>query len=274
MAFYFSFAFILAIILLFLTSKQGVYTVLTQLISQYLETNRRLNIPAVGAFIVKGTSKEILFSELLKKDDGVLRSLLLDKGMRDIEAAATVDRFVFELRHSTEVVGGEFLMEGFGSLRREQSGRLTFVAITNEIEQIEAEQMEAEQVEPIEPVVVEPVTVEIPTPVQPNSERVDNEETVERSRYSAERIKELYSSPQSFREKDPEIEDLTYSRKQKPLSGYTYVRNGSKKRGVDKVLLFGVIAAFIALGVIAYGYYVGHVEEISDMLVRWGLKSY
>ena len=53
---------------------------LVQTISQYLGSHKRLVVPQLGAFIVKAPGGEILFSELFKRDDGVLRGLLLSQG--------------------------------------------------------------------------------------------------------------------------------------------------------------------------------------------------
>ena len=50
-------------------------------------------------------SGERIFSDLLRNDDGVLTSLLRAKGLSEMEAAVTVDRFVFETRHELESYG-------------------------------------------------------------------------------------------------------------------------------------------------------------------------
>lgn len=50
-------------------------------------------------------SGERLFSDLLCTDDGVLFSLLRDKGLSEMEAAVTIDRFIFEVRHELEEYG-------------------------------------------------------------------------------------------------------------------------------------------------------------------------
>ena len=69
---------------------------LSLVISQYLESHKRLVVPQLGAFIVKEPGHAVLFSELLKRDDGVLRRLLSERGMNELEAAGEIDRFVFE----------------------------------------------------------------------------------------------------------------------------------------------------------------------------------
>ena len=49
-------------------------------INQYLASNRRLVVPEFGVFIAKEDGC-VVFSELLVKDDGVLRSLLSQQGL-------------------------------------------------------------------------------------------------------------------------------------------------------------------------------------------------
>ena len=46
---------------------------IVELISKYLESNKRLVVPNLGAFIVKEAGRVVLFSNLIKGDDGVLR---------------------------------------------------------------------------------------------------------------------------------------------------------------------------------------------------------
>ena len=61
---------------------------------QYLESHRRLVVPQLGTFIVKEPGRSVVFSELLKRDDGVLRGLLRAGGMGELEAAGEIDRVV------------------------------------------------------------------------------------------------------------------------------------------------------------------------------------
>ena len=44
----------------------------------------------------------MLFSELIRRDDGVLRGLLLAEGMYELSVAGEIDRFVFEVRHAVK----------------------------------------------------------------------------------------------------------------------------------------------------------------------------
>lgn len=92
-------------------------SIVVDVISEYLRTNRRLVVPAFGAFMVK-ESGERVFSDLLRNDDGVLASLLRNRGLNEMEAAVTIDRFIFEMRHDLEMYGYYRLGE-VGTLRIE-----------------------------------------------------------------------------------------------------------------------------------------------------------
>lgn len=114
--------------------KKGIFepglkrdsTVLIPIIKQYLAAHKRLVVPQLGAFIVKEPERSIVFSELLKRDDGVLRGLLRDGGTGDLEAAGEIDRFVFEVRHAVER-GQEYPLEGLGVMKPGPNGTIAFV---------------------------------------------------------------------------------------------------------------------------------------------------
>ena len=76
-------------------------------IERYLESHKRLVIPQFGAFVVKTPGESVLFTELLRRDDGVLRTLLREEGMSELEAAGEIDRFLFEVRPAVQSGGGE-----------------------------------------------------------------------------------------------------------------------------------------------------------------------
>ena len=98
---------------------------IVELISKYLEHNKRLVVPNLGAFIVKEAGRTVLFSNLIKADDGVLRSLVERNGVSQLEAAGVVDRFVFEVKESLEK-SGVCALSGFGELRNGANGTLQF----------------------------------------------------------------------------------------------------------------------------------------------------
>lgn len=99
----------------------------TDVIANYLRDNhRRLVVPAFGAFVVK-ESGEVLFSELLKTDDEVLRGLLAAGGLSELECAGLIDRFIFDVRNALSEKG-RFDMGGFGGLAVGADGEIRFVS--------------------------------------------------------------------------------------------------------------------------------------------------
>lgn len=95
-------------------------------IKSYLRENRRLVIPSFGCFIVKEPGV-ILFSELISTDDGILRGLLVAEGLSEIEAAAKIDRLIFEIRHSL-INEGRCQIAEFGNFTRATDGNIRFYA--------------------------------------------------------------------------------------------------------------------------------------------------
>ena len=95
------------------------------IIVEYLKGHRRLVIPKLGTFFVKESDGEVLFSELMRGDDGTLRGLVKARGVGDIEAAGVIDRFVFEVRHSLDQ-GRGYSIAGLGSFERGERGAIVF----------------------------------------------------------------------------------------------------------------------------------------------------
>lgn len=99
--------------------------VLATIISKYLQENRRLVIPQLGAFLVKEPGHTVLFSQLLTKDDGVLQNLLVESGMSDVEASGAISRLLFDIRFVSEN-GGEYWITGVGHFSKGENGALRF----------------------------------------------------------------------------------------------------------------------------------------------------
>lgn len=96
--------------------------IVAEVIANYLQVNRKLVVPAFGAFMVK-ESGERVFSNLLNDDDGILTSLLRERGLNEMETAVTIDRFIFEVRHELELYGYCRLGE-IGTLRIEPTTKV------------------------------------------------------------------------------------------------------------------------------------------------------
>ena len=98
---------------------------ITNIIIEYLKHNKRLVVPKLGAFIVKQPTGIVRFSELMRTDDGVLRSLLMAYGISNIEANGMIDRMVFEIRHAINI-GEEYDIKGFGTFRPGENNNIIF----------------------------------------------------------------------------------------------------------------------------------------------------
>ncbi len=84
-------------------------------------------MPKLGTFIVKQSSGDIIFSDLMRNDDGVLRSLLMASGVKELEASGIIDRYVFEVRHAVSSEG-RMVIDGFGEFSADRNNTITFVA--------------------------------------------------------------------------------------------------------------------------------------------------
>ena len=118
---------------------------ISQIIARYLTDHKRLVVPQLGAFITKVPGREVVFSEMMKRDDGVLRELLGREGMSEIEAAGAIDRFVFEIRHTAES-DTVYRAEGLGVFAAGPNGTIRFRFLPDEPQQAEPATPAAEAV--------------------------------------------------------------------------------------------------------------------------------
>lgn len=266
---------------------------LTQIIAEYMATHRRLVVPQLGAFLRKSEGEEILFSELLKRDDGVLLNLLCSRGMGELEAQGAIDRFIFELRHTVES-GAVYRAEHLGLFAVGAQSNLCFRYLptlespapeasatpsTLSPETIEQAPIPEQSVavEPLlpasEPAEEEPMAEvelqseepELPTiPPAPAEEPMmaespaDGEHSAEEAR---RKIKALLGDhpPQVHtssrpRPTDPSIKGLRYGKPGKNPDGYGYGTTSSSRRP-DSFVILAIVAVLLALAAILYGYF-------------------
>ena len=248
-------------------------------IYKYLESNKRIVVPNLGAFIVKVAGEKVLFSNLIKGDDGVLRQLLIDNGLTELEAAGTIDRFVFEVNSRLESQGSCEL-DGFGRLSKGANGTLVFEfapavqgevldggaaeylaeknAPAEEIIPVEAE-VEIEVVEEAEPQVEEPkvsaepaeVTPAEVTPAEPELKDEPTEQ-VERPRSHHRVYDESPRTVSTVTQPADYVRGLRYGKGRKDLSGRDYALK-RKKSKMDLIMQLAIGAAVLATLALAYG---------------------
>lgn len=206
---------------------------ITQTIVNYLAANRRIVVPQLGAFIVKDPAAgTILFSELLRRDDGVLRGLLTAQGMSEVEAAGRIDRFVFEARHAIRQ-GESFPLEGLGCFRPGEGGTMLF---------------EPQPAEPSAPQPAETAAGNEP------AERTENEQ----ARTEEQTIRQPKVSVSAKMQPEPYVKGLRYGTSPNRARG-SY--GNDRRRRPDKFLIVAIVTAVLALGAIAFGYYVSKSTE-------------
>lgn len=241
-----------------------------EIIAKYLAANKRLIIPNLGTFIVKKPGEQILFSNLMKSDDGLLRSLLLAEGYSEMEAAAVVDRFVFEVNFRLQE-RGECRLKNFGYLRSTEKGAIIFEyspQVDGELldanvvtpqpvsEQAEPEQTYTEPQEEAEPREEEQIVV-----YDEEAEEWPNSEPIElgKSRYDD---KEEVLKSTSIR-RDKAVKGLKYKSSDKVSRGSAYKGKGSKGIG-GWLLVLVVVAAFLAIGMLLWGEVFSSVSDSEE----------
>lgn len=241
---------------------------IVELISKYLEHNKRLVVPNLGAFIVKEAGRTVLFSNLIKTDDGVLRSLVERNGVSQLEAAGVVDRFVFEVKESLEK-SGVCALSGFGELRNGANGTLQFTYNPSvKGENLDgnaaaklAEREAARRVAQVETTVEQDEEIEIsvaprkeaepqvaPAPEKQVEQRVEVEQKPEQE---IETPRQRRVAP---REQNDYVKGLRYGKGRKVVTGREGVTSRRSNNG-DLIIKIAIVAAIIATLALAYGLY-------------------
>ncbi len=97
----------------------------SKIICDYLRHDKRITVPGFGSFIRKEDG-QIAFVEILRGDDGVLSSLVRRKGdYTEVEAAAVIDRFIFEIKHALQT-SGSIHIKGLGTMSLKGGGKIDF----------------------------------------------------------------------------------------------------------------------------------------------------
>lgn len=262
---------------------------IVEIIAKYLESNKRLVVPNLGAFIVKVPAQTILFSNLIKSDDGVLRAQLAQRGMSELDAAALIDRFVFEVNYRLEH-SGVCALAAFGVLRAAQNGTVAFTYDTSakgDVLDGDADDKMAKHIAEITSV-IEPVIDHEPEPAtEPDEEEVEDDEVTidlvprmeaeptkeepqeepkeevkeEPQRqepakvvYAQEREDKRRDEKRHRREQNDYVKGLRYGKGRKVVTG----REGATSRKSSKgsvIIVIAILAALIAMGALAYGLY-------------------
>lgn len=202
-------------------------SIVVEVIAEHLLFNRRLVVPAFGAFMVK-ESGERVFSDLLRNDDGVLASLLRGRGLNEMEAAVMIDRFIFEVRNE---------LEQFGYCRLGDIGTLRVEPTTKALRLYPPVQGEIPKSKPYIPQPAVEEAREVKTEVR---EAIDERVPIEK--------KEVKSAPTSNISNTPNISKKV----------------AKPRKKFDFVIVAAIVIVTIALIAIGYGYYVSTLADCDD----------
>ncbi len=245
-------------------------------ITRYLLLHKRIVVPALGAFVVNPSNGELLFVELLKQDDGVLRNLLTVDGLSPVDAAGAIDRFVFEIRHRVES-GGTATLKGIGRLSRAEDGLYRFeydpyaghtdIAVPASVpEQQSAEPEPAPKPEPVLPDPVpepepepepEPKPVKEPEPAYIPEPQPVKEPVIEELAAPTNEVR-----PRTIMTPETYVKGLRYGKPNRPSKDDIRYVGSSPRRRIDKFVIIAVVAAVLALTAIIYGYV--NSREVDD----------
>ena len=224
---------------------------LIPVITQYLETHKRLVIPQLGAFIVKEPGRAVLFSELLKRDDGVLRGLLCARGLNELEAAGEIDRFVFEVRHAVEH-GLVCPLPGLGEMKGGTNGTIVFTYDPRPTAPVAAPEPET----PVAESAGAPAASHDGGVAAAGADEASGEarNPSRRPQFDAGRMAETmksaftepHVSPSAKMNPDPSVRGLRYGKPPKNTDAYTYVNRVPRRRG-DRFIWIAIIAAALAV---------------------------
>ena len=99
---------------------------LINIVTEHLKHHKRLVVPRLGAFLVKPDGRTVVFSEMLRNDDGVLHGLLTAAGLSELEADGLIDRMACDIRHAA-ASGKEYALDGLGTFSAGDNGTIRFI---------------------------------------------------------------------------------------------------------------------------------------------------
>lgn len=248
--------------------------VLQSVLSQYVETHKRLVIPRLGTFLVKDPGRVVLFSEMLRRDDGILRSLLRERGLSEAEALAAIEGFVADVRQAVSL-GRTFPLPGLGAFRSGANGTVAFVAEAGTGEALSAPDLaegpdgggssaplsEAASVSADDRLAAIGIPTGEPRPVFPQQPRAKSDETRPRRRPPFDAGRMAATMKSAFAESSARVPAAPASdaadapRHTPPRPSHGTGRSAGAKRRGDRFIWIAAVAALLALSAILYGYW-------------------
>ncbi len=107
--------------------KSQAFPAMEKYLTSLLESNHRVIVPDLGAFIIRQKEpKELVFNDLLAFDDGILAAhVMQQEDISKPEARSRVKQFVEKVKKQLEA-GDPFQLKKLGTLTMESGGRIEF----------------------------------------------------------------------------------------------------------------------------------------------------
>ncbi len=241
---------------------------INKIIAESIKSNKRIVVPGFGAFIRKDTG-EVVLVEFLKKDDGVLTSLIMaHAGISQQEAIDAITQYIAKIKRNVAQTG-DYYIEGLGKIYVNSNGLYELQYLGNR-ENSDMNVSAAANETPTQPVYSQPSANASATS---GTRDCNPAETVD-SRFNAanqpqadipphpayryyntpqaeENIgykKSAYTTTQHTQATDPAIRQQFQKR---PVYRPTYTQPKQKKR-TDLVMIIAISAAIIALAAIVF----------------------
>ena len=244
-------------------------TKISAIIEAYLQRENRLIIPNVGTLLKRKESGEIVFVEMLKKNDGKLEALVAAQfGVAAEEAAAIVEGYVEEIGRQI-TTSRKFIIDGVGVLLVGANGALDFAfnpfshtipepeakAAEPEVKAVEpeekaaepkviVEQFEDDEEEEEEEVKVEEPKVVAPEPTKPVAPQVKPKVSATARKQSA-----LYD--------DDDEEEVPTEAPRK-----INIRRPASRKKVDPITIIAIVAVVLAMITLLWGAFSNNSKDL------------
>ncbi len=244
------------------------------IVVRYLKGNKRLVIPALGALMRKD-SGEVIFVELLRKDDGVLTGLIERAcALSPSAAAASTERYTSGIRRALS--GGGYMIPRLGMLCKGPDGVIR-LEYDPELKEPAAQEVQASprtishglaEVRAVRPATA---TAPAPAPIPeqrpiaatahpasaaPAPARADEPKTDEPQQAddTSSKISALFrTSPKPAYAPGTEPKESFIARAMKPTPKAAYPGERHNKRKADTFMIVAIAAAAIAILAMIYG---------------------
>lgn len=209
---------------------------LNSIIKNYLSHNKRLVIPNFGTFVKKDDSSQIIFMELLKKDDGVLVSLVMSNyGAERAGAVEIINSFIISVKQNI-ANNTYYTIQGVGTLRANEKGNYSLDV--NDVPSV------SPSVTPrVVKIVEAKIEPEIATPEPAKVAPAQSESAVKVS--SVAKVVEQKAEQKTVEPID--VTGLNYSKPRRTNE------DGTSAKRTDMVMIIALIAAGVAILAMLYG---------------------